>query len=114
MLTGRPPFAGVNAIDVMGAILNREPAPLNTLAPEVPAELQRIVTKALRKERDERYQLSKELLLDLKTLKQEVEIETRLKGRQEFVVPASAGTALMGEVPVRTCRLRLFTGSTFT
>ena len=34
MITGRPPFSGVNAIDAMGAILNREPAPLNTLAPK--------------------------------------------------------------------------------
>jgi Tol biopolymer transport system component len=80
-LTGRAPFAGVNAVDVMGAILNREPAPLNALAQEAPAELQRIVTKALRKDRDERYQFSKELLLDLKSLKQELEIEARLKGR---------------------------------
>ena len=47
----------------------------------------------LRKERDDRYQLSKELLLELKSLKQELEIDTRLKGRQEPVGPVSAGTA---------------------
>jgi Tol biopolymer transport system component len=90
-LTGRAPFAGVNAVDVMGAILNREPAPLNALAPEAPAELQRIVTKALRKDRDERYQFSKELLLDLKSLKQELEIEARLKGRSASEAPQTAG-----------------------
>ncbi len=90
-LTGRAPFAGVNAVDVMGAILNREPAPLNALAPEAPAELQRIVTKALRKDRDERYQFSKELLLDLKSLKQELEIEARLKGRPSSEAAQTAG-----------------------
>ena len=46
MLAGHAPFAGVNALDVIGAILNQEPAPLTNSAPDVPAELQRIVTKA--------------------------------------------------------------------
>jgi serine/threonine protein kinase len=99
MIAHRPPFAGVNAIDVMGAILNREPAPLNTQAAEIPAELRRIVTKMLRKERDERYQSSKELLLDLKSLKQERDLETKLKGRQEPSIPALAGTGPVGELP---------------
>src|SRR5262245_20776799 len=88
MITGRAPFEGVNAIDVMGAILNREPAPLNAHAPNsaeaAPAELQRIVSKALRKDRDERYQLVREMLLDLKSLKQELEFEAKLKNAQAF------------------------------
>src|SRR5262245_4977392 len=93
MLSGHAPFAGVNAIDVMGAILNQEPAPLRQFAPDAPAELQRIVTKALRKDRDDRYQRVKDLLLDLKDLMQELEFEAKLKGAKQFVVPTAVGVA---------------------
>jgi Tol biopolymer transport system component/serine/threonine protein kinase len=92
MTAGRAPFGGVNAIDVMGAILNQEPAPLRQFAPDAPAELQRIVTKALRKDRDERYQRVKDLLLDLRDLKQELEFEAKLKGAKQFVAPPEGGT----------------------
>jgi Tol biopolymer transport system component len=72
MIAGRTPFGGVNAIEVMGAILNQEPAPLRPhLAALGPAagELERIVAKALRKDLNERYQTSSDLLLDLRKLK---------------------------------------------
>src|SRR5215475_12494938 len=92
MTAGRAPFAGVNAIDVIGAILNQEPAPLRQFAPDAPAELQRIVTKALRKDRDERYQHVKDLLLDLRDLKQELEFEAKLKGAEQLVAPPSGGS----------------------
>ncbi len=90
MLAGRAPFAGVNALDVIGAILNQEPAPLTNSAPDVPAELQRIVTKVLRKERDERYQNAKDLLLDVKSLQQELEFAARLQGVQAAEAEATA------------------------
>jgi eukaryotic-like serine/threonine-protein kinase len=92
MIVGRLPFAGVNAIDVMGAILNQEPAPLRQFMPDAPAELQRIVTKALRKDRDERYQHIKDLLLDLRDLKQELEFEAKLKGAEQLVEAPSDGS----------------------
>jgi Tol biopolymer transport system component len=92
MIVGRAPFAGVNAIDVIGAILNQEPAPLRRFMPDVPAELQRIVTKALRKDRDERYQHVKDLLLDLRDLKQELEFEAKLKGAEQLVEAPSGGS----------------------
>ncbi len=56
MLSGKPPFGGATTADVMVAILEKEPAPLSQSLREIPAELQRIVTKALRKDREERYQ----------------------------------------------------------
>lgn len=91
MIANQPPFTGVNALDVIGAILNQEPEPLRQLAPDVPAELQRIVSKALRKDREQRYQHVKDLLIDLKDLKQELVFEAKLKGAQSFGVPPSGG-----------------------
>src|SRR5262245_26315271 len=100
MITGRTPFEGVNVIDVMGAMLNREPAPLNAHAPNsaeaAPAELQRVVSKALRKDRDERYQLVREMLLDLKSLKQELDFEAKLKAAQTFAETGGEHVATAG------------------
>src|SRR5205085_8585359 len=70
LLTGRPPFEGVNALEVIGSILKEEPASLARFLPEASRELEHIVTKALRKDRDDRYQTSKDLLIDLKDLKE--------------------------------------------
>jgi serine/threonine protein kinase len=72
MVTGHMPFTGDNSSDVIAAILKNEPKPLINYAPDAPAELQRITRKTLRKERDERYQTVKDLLLDLKSLQREV------------------------------------------
>src|SRR5262249_38802228 len=76
MIAGQAPFAGATASDALAAILGREPAPIRA----APAKLKQIVIKALRKDRDERYQTSSDLLLDLKSLKQEMEFEARRKG----------------------------------
>ena len=78
MLTGRAPFAGETPSHVTVSILESEPPPLARYT-DVPAELERIVTKALRKDKAERYQTVSDLALDLKSLKQELEVEARLK-----------------------------------
>src|SRR5262249_37731342 len=65
MLTGHTPFEGPSVADVMSRVLNREPSPLSSFSNAVPFELQRIVNKALRKDREERYQTIKDMLLDL-------------------------------------------------
>jgi len=79
MAAGRMPFAGETAIDTLVSILEKEPPPLDQYAPDVPAELQRIIGKTLRKDREERYQTSKDLLLDLKSLKEELAFEQKLE-----------------------------------
>ncbi len=87
MVTGRRPFAGDTKSDVLAAVLMVEPPPLTTKFPELPAELNRIVGKALRKDREERYQSTKELLVDLKSLRHELEFEAKA-GRPILRVPA--------------------------
>ena len=78
MLAGRAPFDGETASHVIVSILEKEPLLLNRCA-EVPTELERIINKALRKNREERYQTVKDLALDLKSLKQELEVNARLE-----------------------------------
>jgi serine/threonine protein kinase/tetratricopeptide (TPR) repeat protein len=75
MVTGRMPFEGATMSDVIAAVLDHEPAPLARYSPEVPPGLERIIRKALAKDTDERYQTTKDLLIDLKSLKQELEHE---------------------------------------
>jgi len=80
MLTGRAPFAGETVTDMLVAIVGREPPPLKSLTiEEIPDELDWIITKTLRKDREERYQTSKELLVDLLRLKERLEFEARLE-----------------------------------
>jgi serine/threonine protein kinase len=79
MVAGRTPFEGETSTDVIVAITQKEPLPLIRFAPTVPAELDWIVTKALRKDREERYQTIKELLTDLRKLKQRIEFEAELE-----------------------------------
>ena len=71
MMTGRAPFSGETPSDVMAAILHHEPVPLRELASDAPIELESIVSKALCKDRDERYQVIKDLQADLNSLMQE-------------------------------------------
>src|SRR4029434_3975422 len=79
MVAGRTPFEGETSTDVIVAITQKEPPPLARFAPTVPAELDWIVNKALRKDRDERYQTIRELLTDLRRLRQRLEFETELE-----------------------------------
>jgi serine/threonine-protein kinase len=91
MLSGQTPFTGPTKSDVIAAILEREPPPLARFAPGVPAELQRIVTKALVKDREERYQTVRDMALDLRRLKQELEFEVKLGSAQPSPATGAAG-----------------------
>ena len=79
LVAGRTPFEGETSTDVIVAITQKEPPALARFAPNVPAELDWIVMKALRKDREERYQTVKELLTDLRRLKQRLEFESELE-----------------------------------
>ena len=97
-LAGRAPFAGETATDVILSIIEREPAPLARYAGEVPAELQRITTKALAKDRERRYQTVKDLLIDLKTLRDELEFEAKLEHSVQPAVSAAARSGAQAAV----------------
>lgn len=73
MVTGVVPFNGESTADTLAAVIYKEPEPLWHILPNSPAELQRIVRKALQKDREERYQSVKDLALDVKDLLYELE-----------------------------------------
>jgi TolB-like protein/Flp pilus assembly protein TadD len=90
MVAGCLPFEGSTMSELLASILNqKEPPPLARFAREVPAELERIVEKALRKDREERYQTAKDMLLDLRRLKQKLEVGAEL----ERTVPPESRSA---------------------
>ena len=72
MVTGRAPFLGETAAVIFDGILRETPTPPSTLNPDVPAELERIISKALEKDREERYQTARDLLVDLKRLRRQL------------------------------------------
>ncbi|MDQ3472938.1 MAG: serine/threonine protein kinase, partial [Acidobacteriota bacterium] len=79
MLAGSAPFKGATPTDVTVSILEREQVSLATLLEGIPAELDWIIKKTLKKDRDERYQTVKEMLGDLRDIKQELEFEAKLE-----------------------------------
>ncbi|MDH3530062.1 MAG: tetratricopeptide repeat protein, partial [Acidobacteriota bacterium] len=76
MITGRLPFEGESPLEIIGSILKDDPKPIDTA--EVPAEVERIISKTLRKDRNERYQTIKDVLIDLKDAKQDLEFQDKL------------------------------------
>src|SRR5437762_5966119 len=97
MVVGRLPFEGSNQNEIVASIIgDKAVPPLARYTQEVPAELERIVAKAARKNRDERYQTIKDLLLDLRALKQELEFSAKLErsaAPQARVSPATMSGA---------------------
>ncbi len=70
MIAGRTPFAGSSIPETLSNLITAEPQPFARLAEGVPDELQRIVATMLRKNKDERYQTMKDVLTDLRGLRE--------------------------------------------
>src|SRR6266566_1707546 len=73
MATGRAPFAGSSSAVIFEAILNKTPVPATSMNAEIPHQLAKIISKALEKDRDLRYQVASEMRSDLKRLKRNSE-----------------------------------------
>ena len=100
MLSGRAPFEGATPGDVIVSILEREPPPVSRYAEGIPVELDWVVKKALRKERERRYQTIKDVLTDLRNLNQELEYKARQA--RAPVAEAEEAAATLAEPALRT------------
>jgi TolB-like protein/cytochrome c-type biogenesis protein CcmH/NrfG len=79
MVTGHAPFTGDTPQEVMFSILEKEPPALTHYIAHGPAELQQIISKTLRKDREERYHNAHELLQALKGLRHKLEVDAELE-----------------------------------
>ncbi|RMF70380.1 MAG: serine/threonine protein kinase [Calditrichaeota bacterium] len=71
LFTGKLPFSGEFELSVLYSIMNEEPEPLRKVSPELPEQLEGVVTRALQKDRELRYQRMADLLRDLEQLAKE-------------------------------------------
>jgi serine/threonine protein kinase/Tfp pilus assembly protein PilF len=94
MAAGAQAFSGATSAMIFDAILNRPPTPLLRVKPMLPAELDRIVSKALEKDRDLRYQVASEMRADLKRLKRELDSGKNLSGVSSVFVPVASGSGI--------------------
>ncbi len=95
LVSGTLPFKGETTSDVIAAILKTTPRPLSEIAPKIHPELQRIVSKCLSFDKNDRYATATELSADLKKLKQELELNSRLSStaHEETIIGDSMALA---------------------
>ncbi|MBA4123820.1 MAG: serine/threonine protein kinase [Acidobacteria bacterium] len=123
IIAGRTPFASDSMSETFANLINSEPQPLSRFAANAPDELQRIVAKMLKKNKDERYQTAKDLLIDLKSLQKRLDFETELhregetgrrgdretgrKGEEENVTKLQSSPRLPISIQSPSCHLRI-------
>ena len=97
-LTGRPPFSGMNSVDILAAVLHVEPPPPSQLNPQIPVLLDRVALKALAKNPEARYQSAGEMIADLRAqraaLSQRDTQETELLAARADMRQSHLSTAL--------------------
>jgi TolB-like protein/Flp pilus assembly protein TadD len=122
MATGRPPFGGQTTAVIFDEILNRVPPPAVRLNAALPQELDRIISKALEKDKDLRYSSAAEIRADLKRLKRETESGRTAAAPRTSAVPApvreaaaarSAGRPILWIAAALVCVLAAAAGAYF-
>jgi hypothetical protein len=98
MIARRRPFAAATQGDVIVSVLERDPTPLQQNAPAAPEELATIVTKALAKKVEERYQTIRTLSVDLRAIHRRLEVEADIELTAAFGSVNSAGRSISGRL----------------
>lgn len=101
LITSRAAFEGDTASDVIADILKVEPPPPVDFVPDVPPEIERIIGKALRKDRDTRYQSVRDLLIDLQDFKKEWEFQSKLLAQGQRSPRTERSTTSGRKTPAR-------------
>src|SRR5262249_32748289 len=109
MATGKKAFAGSTGGVIIEAILSRSPEPVRSFNPELPAELEAIINKAIEKDKEKRYQSAAELRADLQVLRRGFESghtatqllatagmqQPSLAKRQKWLIPSIGAAAVV-------------------
>jgi serine/threonine-protein kinase len=111
MITGARPFDGETASDIIVSVLDRQPPPMSRHAPAVPAKLEELVTRALAKDKQKRYQTVEEMRRVLKRQKQRLDFERGLDPSvaaspdDEMTLSADGPVAASGAAPSKAKKL---------
>ena len=114
MIAGRTPFQSDSRSETFANLIIAEPQPISRFADNLPKELERIVWKMIRKKKDERYQMMKDIVADLKNLRENLSIEEKLQqsassgDRTRRILQATTGEANLTTVGSKNTFFRQF------
>jgi serine/threonine protein kinase/Tol biopolymer transport system component len=101
-ITRRKAFEGKDAIDSLNKIIREQPTPIATLTPDAPADLQRIVRRCLAKDPEERYQTIKDVAIEIKEVRRELQSHTGVHTTVSPSVSSSEDATVIQSQPAST------------